>query len=674
MEEATQRAIADRRRIEADEQRAEAQRLSQIAEKARQQAEASLQKAREAGHEFFTIVSENRILDEPGVQTLREDLMKAAVSYYGSLENADSTDPKVLADVAVSHLRLAQIQIQGGLPKQPFATLDRGLKLTERLIREHPRAAEEHLRLAGFWHGGRAVRTRWVFDDPAFGIQVLQQAANIWEGLAKRYPTATGFRSDLSKFYSVQGTLRLQMGDQEAALRLRRRAAEIRAQTVTENPGVYEHVAELANVYHALALSVEATDVNEAEALHRKTIELQKAAPDVATYQEFLARHLHEFGKFLGRRNRPHDAIRRLQESMGVYERLTKKYPHVNYYRRDSLQVKFTLAEVFLSLGWSKEAQQTLAQASDEDLSSGLHHENARMWQSIANTACELEQWDEAVAAYAKAIELDPYTWHHICEQLRAKNKLPEAEKLLRQALAAFERRAADSPSEPKHQRDIASVLNRLGWVLRFSQPQEAKKLHLQAIAILEKLVGSAPTDLILHESLGFSYRFLVFQLDPKTKAQEREQVLRQAAAQLEETLAGAPGRQYCRFVLVDTYRCLADELVARERTAEAEGFYQKALNVVGSLTTTPLVDSPDEVTRRQAVDRCFTNLIELLTAAGRSAEAEQVEQQAIALYEKLAAERPDKPYFRDTLARHTAALEKLTETLKSTSANPASK
>jgi WD40 repeat protein len=296
--------------------------------------------------------------------------------------------------------------------------------------------------------------------------------------------------------------------------------------------------------------------------------------------------------------------------------------------------------------------------SSDEIQNSGLQNENARTWLSIASTAGELEQWDAAVAAYAKAIELDPYTWDYICEQLRAKHRLPEAEKLLRQAVVAFEKRAADSPSEHKHQRDIASVLNRLGWVLRISQPQEAEQLHRQAIAILEKLVGSAPTDLTLHESLGFSYRFLVFQLDPKTKAQEREQVLREAAAQLEQTLAGAPDRQYCRFVLVDTYRCLADDLVSQQRTAEAEESYRKALQVVGSLTAGPLVDTPDEWPRRQAVDRCFTNLIQLLTAA----EAEQVQQQAITLYERLALERPDKPYFRKMLTNHQAALEKLKE------------
>jgi tetratricopeptide (TPR) repeat protein len=501
-----------------------------------------------------------------------------------------------------------------------------------------------------------------VFDDPAFGIQVLQQAANIWDGLAKRYPTATGFRSDLSKFYSIQGTLRSQMGDQEAALLLKRRAAEIRTQIVTENPGVYEHVAELANVYHALALSVEATDVNEAEAFHRKTIELQKVAPDVATYQEFLARHLHEFGKFLGRRNRPHEAIQALEESILVYERLTKKYPHVNYYRRDSLLVKITLAELFLSLGRSQEAKQTFAQASDEIQNSDLQHENAQMWLSIANTECELEQWDAAFANYAKAIELDPSTFDHICEQLRAKKKLPEAEKLLRQALAGFEKRASDSPTEPTHQADIARVLNRLGWVLRISQPQEAEKLHRQAIAINERLVSSFPDNSSHRGHLGFSYRFLGFLLDPATRPQEREQTLRQAAAQLEKNVTGAPDRQYGRFVLVDTYRCLGDDLVAQQRTAEAEELYRKALNVVGSLTTTPLVGTPDEVPRRQAVDHCFTNLIQLLTAAGRAAEAEQVQQQAITLYEKLAAERPDKPYFRKMLVNHQAELAKLKE------------
>ena len=44
-----------------------------------------MQKAREADHEFFTRVSENRLLDEPGLLPLRKELLEAAVAYYEGL-------------------------------------------------------------------------------------------------------------------------------------------------------------------------------------------------------------------------------------------------------------------------------------------------------------------------------------------------------------------------------------------------------------------------------------------------------------------------------------------------------------------------------------------------------------------------------------------------------------
>ena len=55
-----------------------------------------------------------------------------------------------------------------------------------------------------------------------------------------------------------------------------------------------------------------------------------------------------------------------------------------------------------------------------------------------------------------------------------------------------------------------------------------------------------------------------------------------------------------------------------------------------------------------------YKNLVKLLTAAGRLKEAEQVQQRAIAFYEKLAAERPAEPYFREELEKRQAELAKL--------------
>jgi hypothetical protein len=121
-----------------------------------------------------------------------------------------------------------------------------------------------------------------------------------------------------------------------------------------------------------------------------------------------------------------------------------------------------------------------------------------------------------------------------------------------------------------------------------------------------------------------------------------------------------SPHYQQRRFLLVDTYRWLAVELQSQQHVAEAEATYQKAVDALATLTAQPLVGSPNDVQRRQTVDQCFTNLIQLLTAANRTGEARHVHEQAIALYENLANERPNETYFGEALEKHQAAQSKL--------------
>ncbi|MBC7820485.1 MAG: protein kinase, partial [Planctomycetaceae bacterium] len=350
-DEAAQRAVADRRRIEADGQREEAVSQRRKAEEARKEAITNLQKAREAGHEFFTRVSENRLLEEPGLQPLRKELLEAAVAYYEGLATGKSEDPQAQADLIASRLRLIQVYYHTGSTNQKMAALEQGIELVEEFLRAHPDATIEHQQLAGFFHGGRGTGDKnQPLPDLDLALRVYQRAAALWEKLVERYPTTTGFQSDLSKFYDLQGGTQLKMGKRDDALRTRQKVREIREQIVHANPGVYEHVAELGYAYQSLAALLEASDPAAAEAWYRQSITIQKVAPDIVTYQDFLATHRACFGRFLGKRKRPDEAIQLLQESLGIWEKLARGYPNESKFstKAEALrrEIKELLAEM----------------------------------------------------------------------------------------------------------------------------------------------------------------------------------------------------------------------------------------------------------------------------------------------------------------------------------------
>jgi eukaryotic-like serine/threonine-protein kinase len=462
----------------------QALRATQAEEVAQKRLEAE-QEARRTAHEtveeFFTRVSENRLLDEPGLQPLRKELLEAAVTYYERLADRDSDDPQGQADLAVASLRLAQIYYQTGFGERHISALEKALGLVEKLIREHPAASELHLRLAGFWHGGRTMSSapisgQHTHSDMSSALRVYQAAAALWEKLAERYPAVTGFKSDLSKFYDLQGNMQRYLKQNVEALHTTRKVCEIREEIVRANPGVYEHVAELCNAYVTLARTLETRDPQAAEKLYRRAVTLEKDAPDVATYQEFLGLHQEALGLFLARQKRAGEARRVLQQGIVVFEKLAARFPQVNSYRS---QLQYWREEV------RKLRPDTAAAQKDVRPSPKPSHE-----QALALLK-RLKADDAPAALYATAT-----LYRQAGDAVRA-GKAPQAtrkaEEAYRTAILLFEKLAAEEPTAINRREELADCYYKLGELLTDTHPKQAEKAFRQALPIRRKLIVRSP-------------------------------------------------------------------------------------------------------------------------------------------------------------------------------------
>ncbi len=69
-------------------------------------AEANFRKARQAVDEYFTLVSESRLFDVPGLQPLRKQLLEAALKYYEDFVNQRGQEPQLRAALASVLLRV----------------------------------------------------------------------------------------------------------------------------------------------------------------------------------------------------------------------------------------------------------------------------------------------------------------------------------------------------------------------------------------------------------------------------------------------------------------------------------------------------------------------------------------------------------------------------------------
>jgi hypothetical protein len=145
--DAARAAEAEQRRLaEAERAKAEAEQLK--AEQQRAVAEANYQKAREAVDKYFTLISEGKLLNVPGLQPLRKELLEAALLFYQGSAVERTDDPAVLADLAVTYIRVAVINFTIDRTNESVAALDQALKTIDRLRSEFPDQRETLRRLS----------------------------------------------------------------------------------------------------------------------------------------------------------------------------------------------------------------------------------------------------------------------------------------------------------------------------------------------------------------------------------------------------------------------------------------------------------------------------------------------------------------------------------------------
>src|SRR5262249_23185459 len=86
----------------------------------------------------ITLVIQNTLLEAPGLQSLRKDLLEKALKYYQEFLDQRPGDPNLLAETAAAYLRLYQIYEVLDRKDEGALALQRGLQIVEGLLREHP--------------------------------------------------------------------------------------------------------------------------------------------------------------------------------------------------------------------------------------------------------------------------------------------------------------------------------------------------------------------------------------------------------------------------------------------------------------------------------------------------------------------------------------------------------
>jgi tetratricopeptide (TPR) repeat protein/tRNA A-37 threonylcarbamoyl transferase component Bud32 len=212
---------------------------------ARIEAERNLQAARRAVEEFVAM-SDNRLLDEPGSQPLKRDLVSTAMNYYQEFLSQNRNSPALAAEVGATHIRLWQLHFSNGEADAAQTELEQGLAVLEDLLARDPGRKDLEPLAVGLFRFPHYADRKVSFPlNPQRRRDGLRRCLAIWERLAQKHPHVVGFEHDLAGFYYYMAEMELRARDKGVLLSIGK-SIEISKQLAEQHPENAQYRRELS--------------------------------------------------------------------------------------------------------------------------------------------------------------------------------------------------------------------------------------------------------------------------------------------------------------------------------------------------------------------------------------------------------------------------------------------
>jgi eukaryotic-like serine/threonine-protein kinase len=467
-------------RDEAETAHREEVRQRRAAESHRAQSEANFRMARQAVDESFTVVSESKLFNMPGMQPVRKQLLEAALRYYTGFVEQSGQDPKVRAALAATLLRVSQVYVQNDRTDDAVHTLARALTIVDDLHREQTPIDGFPRNLAGFRKEGRILHFfgRWPTDWDE-SLHVFERATSLWTELAGENPTVVGFQSDLASFWWQLGDQQVCMHHLNDAMHSFRMASGIWDKLVREYPHEPEYQAGLANSLESLGmLPLVLVPRPQKEDAFRRALELREKlvadSPQVAEYRASLANATRRYAITLNSIGQAAEAEATFHRAIQLWDKLRNEFPFVPGYINQLAVTNGALASFLENADRLKEAETPCRVAMQ--------------YRSLLVAQFPTGEGDHAVEWRMSVDELG--------NLLTRTGRRNDAEKLYRDTIEQFEAFRAKYPVVADYRLELGSLHNNLGEMLcGTGRPAKAEIHHRQAMQLYEQLVPAAATE-----------------------------------------------------------------------------------------------------------------------------------------------------------------------------------
>ncbi len=456
----------------------------QIAEENERKAQENFRLARGAVDDYLTTVSQEILLEEPGMQPLRQQLLTAALGYYQDFLSQHEGDPDLLLELRDANFLVGTVQAEIGDQAEALHAFETALALNQQLVRTQPDSTELRFKLARCYRAwATSLADRGKSTD---AIEALDEAIRLLTQVESEQAAPASLLQELREVLNQKGSLKHDQGQLTAAAELYERASEYaRRLTLLEDP-TGENRNGLARIHHNLASISRAVGDHEPGRAHLNTAieirqQLVKEFPHRQRFHSQLALSYSSLANLAADLGDFQQAIELQQETIGIREQLVAHNPAVIEYHD-------LLAGSYGNLATS------YRQIDELDKSVELALQANAIWQRLAEEHPDVVQHRDRLGNSLYNLGNwhlgNPVTDATRLDPAESKTRLNLACEYYAESIQVYEQLVAEHPGIPDFQASLAKAYNNCGTAYSLLEDQQrSQAMNARALAVREQLV-----------------------------------------------------------------------------------------------------------------------------------------------------------------------------------------
>jgi serine/threonine-protein kinase len=650
------------------------------AEASFRRADDNAKKARQAFDDAFTLVSESKLINVPGAQPLRRELLQKALAYYQDLVNQGNDDPAARAEQAAAYFRVGTILISLEQDDEALAALENGLGVVEKLLQEGHDDDELSKHLCGFFRSARRIHSQdKLMSHPPEDATTIRRLISIWEKFERAKPALPAARSDLALLHYLEAEIYEAGKRSEEALSAYGEARSLSEMLARQEPEAHAYDELLKRSYTQLGSILEnQRRPRDAETIYRDAVafyEQQAALHPNLSYQTYnLASMLSDLGNFLAGAGRGAEGEVALRRSVNLLEKAISTQPGNPDYQKE-LASDYHRLGTLLGIDHLQETERVLRRGATlaERLMANFPDvpDYQAIWGrcsyelaqdlALSNRISEGETLLRQVRDSYKNLTARSTHYHYYSELwttsarlalvLCATDRIDEAEGIFCEEQQRFERLTADHPDMPRSWCCLAYVHCARALGLAASNRMEGANEAIRHCAEIIKehpaAISKNKWDNLLASGPGWDASFLTRLFTQAGRSLGVESVQRQVIQFYERLASLDPADPWWQECAARSMTRLAEWLSDRSRAREADECYCRAIRCYRESGSSAIA-SIDVRTDQGELWFLYGSMLQSCLRTGEAADAFR---QASTFYEQLTREFPKERSFRQRKA-----------------------